>query len=398
MFLVYLWNYIRGYVIITVTGRNIERFINICSRRNILLWEIIRINQDSAQMKASIRGFKHMRPAARKSRCKVRISKRCGLPFKFSRFRRRKGFKLGVIIFSVLILLSMSIIWDIEITGSDPELNSKIMTVLHENSIGRGSLKMNIDAKKIASEISLGVDEIAWVGVEVKGVKLYITFKDRVSTPTVIDSDQLYNIVANRDGLITRLEVYAGNALVKEGDTVKKGQVLVSGTMQSQNPDNGTREVHALGKIIARTWYQCSLPVSSVYTQRFKTGNTHKVSYLRFLDCKIKLPSNPLTFSLYDTEVEDKIITGPFGIKLPIGLTVEISSEIMEKQVDLTDEEAVDVAVEMAREDLRKIIPRESTIIDEVVKEIEGENGTIYVQVVIECEEDLAKLEPVNDE
>ena len=56
------------------------------------------------------------------------------------------------------------------------------------------------------------------------------------------------------------------------------------------------------------------------------------------------------------------------------------------------------MAVEMAREDLRKIIPRESTIIDEVVKEIEGENGTIYVQVVIECEEDIAKLEPVNDE
>ena len=43
--------------------------------------------------------------------------------------------------------------------------------------------------------------------------------------------------------------------------------------------------------------------------------------------------------------MEDKIITGPFGIKLPIGLTVEISSEIMEKQVDLTDEEAVDVAM-----------------------------------------------------
>ena len=96
MFLVYLWNYIRGYVIITVTGRNIERFINICSRRNILLWEIIRINQDSAQMKASIRGFKHMRPAARKSRCKVRIS-RCGLPFKFSRFRRRKDLSLELL-------------------------------------------------------------------------------------------------------------------------------------------------------------------------------------------------------------------------------------------------------------------------------------------------------------
>ena len=99
-------------------------------------------------------GFKHMRPAAHKSRCKVRISKRCGLPLNLAGSGVER-IKLGVIIFSVLILLSMSIIWDIEITGSDPELNSKIMTVLHENSIGRGSLKMNIDAKKLLRRFHL---------------------------------------------------------------------------------------------------------------------------------------------------------------------------------------------------------------------------------------------------
>ena len=55
MFLVHLWNYIRGYVIIIVTGRSIERFINICSKRQILLWDIVRADMDSASMKASIR-------------------------------------------------------------------------------------------------------------------------------------------------------------------------------------------------------------------------------------------------------------------------------------------------------------------------------------------------------
>ncbi len=398
MILVNLWNYIRGYVIITVTGCNIERFINICSRRNILLWEITRINNNSAKMKASIRGFKLMRPAAFKSRCRVHITKRCGLPFKFLPLRRRKGFKLGLIIFSILLLLSMSIIWDIEIIGDDPKIDAKIINMLYVNNIGRGSLKMKLDAKKLASKLAREISDVAWVGVEVKGVKLYITFKDRVSSPTIIDSNQLYDIIANRDGFITQLEVHAGNPLVKEGDTVKKGQVLVSGTIESQNPDNGSREVHALGRVVARTWYESSLPVNPVYNQRLKTGETHKVSYLRFLDIRVKLPSKPLQYSLYETEIEDKIITGPLGVKLPIGLTVEISSEIMEKQVDLTEQEAISVAVEMAREDLKKRMPRDSTVIDEVIKEFEGENGTIYVQVVIECEEDIAAFEPVNDE
>lgn len=395
MFLVHLWNYIRGYVIIIATGRSLERFINICSKRQILLWDIVRINAESATMKASVRGFRLMRPAAKKSGCKVRIQKRCGLPFWLHRFKKRKGFKLGILIFASIVMLSMSIIWDIEITGGKPEIAPQIMNVLYVDNIGRGSLKMKLNPKQIASKIALEVEGIAWVGVEIKGVKLYITVKDSIDAPTLIDNYESLDIVAEKDGLITKLEVYAGNPLIKEGDTVKEGQVLVSGKIESKNPEFGTRDVHALGKVIARTWYESYLPISMVYKQRYKTGKTHKTTYLRLLDYRVKLPGKALPFVMFDTITEDKILTGPFGLKLPIGLTVEISSEIMEKQVALTPDEATTVAVEIAREDLSKRIPKDSKIIDEIVKKVEGENDTNYIQVIIECEEDIARFEPV---
>lgn len=398
MLLINLWNYIRGYVIIIVTGSNIERFINICSKRNILLWDIRRKDSKSAFMKASIKGFKLMRPPARKSGCRVRILKKCGLPFSLNRFKRRKGFKIGVLIFFSLMVLSMSIIWDIEISGGNKEVIPQIMNVLNVNNIGRGSIKTKLDPKIIASNIALEVKEIAWVGVEIKGVKLYITFKDSISTPVLINNDESLNIIAKRDGIITKLEVHAGNALVKEGDTVKAGQVLVSGVIESQNPELGSREVHALGRVIARTWYESILPVSTVYTQRYKSGKTHKTTYLRFLDSRVKLPTKPLPFTMYDTVIEDRIITGPFGLKLPIGLTDETSSEIIEKQVGLTPEEAVAVAIEKAREDLQKRIPEDNRILDEVVKQVEGENYAAYIQVIIECEEDIAEFESEDNE
>lgn len=138
------------------------------------------------------------------------------------------------------------------------------------------------------------VDGIAWAGVEIRGVKLTVSIEDSISVPKLIQSNQPYNIVAERDGLIVKMEVYAGNALVKEGDTVRKGQLLVSGKIENQRPDLGgdfgSKEVHALGRVIARTWYESSLPVSMEYTQRIKTGNEHKTVYLKFLDEKIKLP------------------------------------------------------------------------------------------------------------
>ncbi|MCX7774363.1 MAG: sporulation protein YqfD, partial [Clostridia bacterium] len=237
-----------------VTGKSIERFINICSKRQILLWDIVRKDDQSATMKASLRGFRLMRPAAKKSGCRVHILKRCGLPFLLGRFKKRKGFKIGIILCLSLLLLSTSIIWDIEITGCKPEMMPQVLNVLKMEKIGRGSFKMGLNPKKIASRIVMQVDDIAWVGVEVKGVKLYVTVKSSISKPDIVKNNETFNIIAERDGLVTQMEVLAGNALVKEGDTVKKGQVLVSGKLQSQNPEFGTRDVHALGRVKARTW------------------------------------------------------------------------------------------------------------------------------------------------
>jgi len=398
MFLVHLWNYIRGYVIIIVTGRSIERFINICSKRYILLWDIVRTDAASAEMKASIRGFRLMRPAAKKSGCRVHIKKRCGLPFFLHRFKRRKGFKVGMVIFSALLILSVSIIWDIEIIGSKPEMIPEIMSVLNADNIGRGSFKLKLDPKIIAKKIAVNVEQIAWVGVEIKGVKLFITIKDSIEPPVLIKNNEAFNIVAKRDGLVKKVEVYAGTALIKEGETVKKGQVLVSGRLESKNPEFGTRDVHALGKIIARTWYEESMPISMVYTQKLETGRTHKTVYFRFLDRRFKISGGHLPFEMYETVTEEKIITGPFGLKLPIGLTVENNSEIVEKQVDLTLDEAIDVTIETAKENLRKRIPSDCTVVDEMIKQYEGDNGTIYIQVIYECEEDIAGLVPATEE
>ena len=36
-----LWNYLRGYVIIYVTGFSVERFINLAVNRGIFIWDII---------------------------------------------------------------------------------------------------------------------------------------------------------------------------------------------------------------------------------------------------------------------------------------------------------------------------------------------------------------------
>ena len=56
-------------------------------------------------LKISIKGFKHLRPVARKTRCRVRIVEKRGLPFIVSRYKERKTFVLGLAVFVVLFIL-----------------------------------------------------------------------------------------------------------------------------------------------------------------------------------------------------------------------------------------------------------------------------------------------------
>jgi len=85
MLILRLWNYIRGYVIIIVKGYFLEKFINICTRRQILLWDIKMRGSGVMTLKISISGFKMLQPIARKTNCSVRIMHKRGLPIIFSR-------------------------------------------------------------------------------------------------------------------------------------------------------------------------------------------------------------------------------------------------------------------------------------------------------------------------
>ena len=79
MFLKIWLNYIIGYVNIKVESYFLERFINLAIKSNIFLWDIKKRSRNTATMKVSVRGFFHIRKAARKTRVKVKIIKRCFL-------------------------------------------------------------------------------------------------------------------------------------------------------------------------------------------------------------------------------------------------------------------------------------------------------------------------------
>ena len=87
MLFVHLIRFLCGYVRFRATGGFPERFINLCSRENIPLWDISG-GKEVLYAKTTIRGYHRLRSCARKSGMRPRVSERYGLPFLLHRHRR----------------------------------------------------------------------------------------------------------------------------------------------------------------------------------------------------------------------------------------------------------------------------------------------------------------------
>ena len=81
MFFKILINYILGYVNISVEGYFIERFINICISKNILLWNLKRKKSSFLYANVGLRDFRKLKHKANKTKCRIKNETKKGIPF-----------------------------------------------------------------------------------------------------------------------------------------------------------------------------------------------------------------------------------------------------------------------------------------------------------------------------
>lgn len=133
--------YLLGYATISVEGYFIERFINICISKQILLWNMKRKKSSFLFANIAIKDFKKIRQVAKITKCQVKIQKKKGLPFVLHRYQKRK--LLVALIASIfLIIFGLSnFVWNIEITGINTIPEEELRNQLNEYGLSLGKLK-----------------------------------------------------------------------------------------------------------------------------------------------------------------------------------------------------------------------------------------------------------------
>lgn len=221
MFLKILLNYIFGYVNISVEGYFIERFINICISKNVLLWNLKRKKSSFLYTNIGMRDFKKIKEIAKITKCRVKIQRKRGLPFLLNKYKKRKIFAISLAIILLLIFGTSNFIWNIEIVGNNTIETLEIMKDLNENGLKTGMIKQKVNTKEVINNIRLKRNDIAWIGLNIKGTNAIVSIVESDKKPEIIDENEYCNIVTKKDGIITKINVQNGTALVKEGDIVK---------------------------------------------------------------------------------------------------------------------------------------------------------------------------------
>lgn len=389
MLLLKIWNYVRGYVIIIIEGYFLEKFVNICMHRCILLWDIVRRSETSMELKLSIKGFKMLRPVARKTKCRVRIKEKRGLPFVFNRYRKRKAFVAGAALFFILINIMTSFIWSIEITGNENLKTEYLESILKSKGIKTGVLKYGINTKNVVEELMLELRELSWISIEIKGTKLKAQVRERLPAPEIIPLNEPCSIIASKDGLISRIIVKEGMETVRQGDTVKKGQELISGKLPIRNEKDKYRLVHAIGTVEARTWYEGICPVDTEIVEKKRSGRQYGDYSLIVLNKKIDIFNRKKGYQYYEKDELKKILTIGSDMVLPFGLIKNTYYEIILETTEIEYEEAMDRAADKAYEDAMEKVPEDAKVLDtETTFEDNASYGQI-ARVTVECIEDI---------
>jgi similar to stage IV sporulation protein len=395
MLLLRLWNYMRGYVIILVEGYFLEKFINICAHRQIFLWDIKKHKNSILTLKISIKGFKLLRPISRKSRCRVRIIKKKGLPFVLSRYRRRKTFVAGAVLFILLIYILTSFIWVIELKGNKELDTQFILEKLEGFGIKPGVFKYKINTDKAVNNMIMEIDMLSWISISLKGTKVKIDLAERELPPELVPKDEPCNIVAKRDGIIKTITTKNGIEMVKVGDTVTKGQLLVAGSIPIKGEEGEARLVHAIASIAARTWYERREMVNCTAVEKVRTGKTKDIYSIVVFTKRLNLFKKYIKFENYDRiEINKKISIGE-DLVLPFEIIVEKYYENILQEKELDIDEAKQIAADKAYNEAVIDISDTANMVQSSVNFVQDENNGLTAVVTIECIEDIGVEEKI---
>ena len=270
--------------------------------------------------------------------CTSKLLRIRGLLPAVSGLKKRPVLILGTLLAFLLAFLAQSRIWFIRVESSGlPE--ERVLRALEAEGVRFGADAAALDTQWIKNRMLNRIPELRWLGVNRVGGIAEVSYSLRSPAAGPEHSlDEIANVTAARDGVVTQISVYNGFAAVEPGEAVREGQLLVSGFADW---DTHTQATRAMADVEAMTARSLRLLTPATYGEKVYTGRTERCLTLIFERNRIKISGNSSIFGTRcDKMIEIRQAGLPGGYTLPLGLEIVTLREYRLEEAELTKPEA----------------------------------------------------------
>lgn len=344
-------------------SNELNRFIKKCIDNSINLYNIS-YKKDKMVVLIDVKDYLKIKRLNYYS--KIRVVKYDGM-LNIKKIIKDNMFYISVIFLSFIWMnLLTNYIVDIEIIHSNSGIRRLLKEELDKNNVKRFSLAYSFEeldniTKKILAD---NKNNLEWVSIKKDGMKYIVRAEERIIKREVV-SDKPRDIVASKDAYITKVIGSKGNVLVRQGEYVKKGTVLISGKITLYEDVKGVTS--ASGSVYGNVWYECTVETPKEISSERLTGRKR---YNLNVGNKILLRNKYQNFRQKNIR-EIKI----FGLKIKFYREEEV--EIIKTK---TDDE---YALRRLKEEFDKKLNGKGVIIYQKVLKKEENNSTIKYRVFI---------------
>ena len=386
-------NFLRGNVLLAVECSMPERFFNLCAVHDIPFWSVNWNAETGFTLRTTRWGYFRLKSVTKELDVSMTVRREKGAPVLLHRFHRRYVLLGAAVVFAVLFWWGNTFIWDIEVSGNDTVPTEQILRALEKQGVKVGTRALSIEQEDLRNHILLELKDISWLAANVSGCTAHVQVVERHRPPKLLKDSEKCNVIAAKDGLVTKVEALDGRAEVMRGSTVTKGQLLISGVVDSDM--TGVRLLHGMGRVYARTWYELSTRVP-LQTESFgKNIRSRTRLGLIFGKRRIKIFAKGSELRTNcDKIIQYKPFVLPFGFRLPVTLLAEktavCDTAVTERPVD----EAWREGEQTLLRELQLLLAEDGTVESTRFAAAE-KDGWLTVTLKAECLEQIGESVPI---
>lgn len=380
-----LMSLLRGYVVIRLKAANCEKILNLLRKKNIGMWDVEK-KEYGIKFKISYEDYKKYEDIIKEM--KIETINKKGLAFKLGKLKMRKGFVIGIFVLLVCLYVLSSLVWNVEVIGTNNVTSKNIVKVLEQNNITMPISHSNIKPKKIETMLYSSFDSFKFVEVYIEGSKLIIFVKEKELEKAEIKGTEPSSIISNKNAIINKVIAKSGQPMVKQGDVVYEGQTLVMGMVKSKTSEEFMM-VPSEGTVYGKTYYNFELKEEKFKDIEVASNKSKSVYYLQINGNSIKIIGDKEPYKNYNYKertVKIPIISNLSDITIVKGTYYE---QVI-NPVEIDENTAKNKMKVSMYDDLLKICNDDAKILKSSLNFSEDDNY-YYLRAQIEVIEDIGE-------